>query len=102
MARAARGAFVWRTEDLDGPRVIVDDELQGAVRQHVASAVGDVVLKRGDGVYAYQLAVVVDDLAMAITEVVRGADLLSSAPRQALLAELLGGNTPRFAHVPLV
>ena len=82
--------------------VAIDDVLQGPLRQHVASAVGDFVLKRGDGVYAYQLAVVVDDLAMAITDVVRGADLLSSAPRQALLADLLGGRTPRFAHAPLV
>ena len=63
---------------------------------------GDFVLKRGDGMYAYQLAVVVDDLAMGITEVVRGADLLSSAPRQVLLAELLGGRAPAFAHVPLI
>ena len=60
------------------------------------------MLRRGDGVFAYQLAVVVDDLAMGITEVVRGADLLSSTPRQVLLAQLLGGTPPRYAHVPLV
>jgi glutamyl-tRNA synthetase len=53
-------------------------------------------------VFAYQLAVVVDDLAMAVTDVVRGADLASSAPRQVLLAKLLGGHPPRFAHLPLV
>src|SRR5207247_1624702 len=82
--------------------VVVDDALQGVVRQHVAQTVGDFVLRRGDGVYAYQLAVVVDDLAMGITEVVRGADLLDSAPRQALLAEMLGRRAPGFAHVPLV
>jgi glutamyl-tRNA synthetase len=63
---------------------------------------GDFVLKRGDGVYAYQLACVVDDLAMGVTEVVRGADLLDSAPRQVLLARLLGGTPPTFAHAPLV
>ncbi len=82
--------------------VTVDDALQGRVVQDVAAEVGDFVLKRGDGIYAYQLACVVDDLAMGITEVVRGADLLASAPRQVLLAELLGGTPPTFAHVPLV
>jgi glutamyl-tRNA synthetase len=82
--------------------VVVRDRFQGEVRQDVARAVGDFVLRRGDGVWAYQLAVVVDDLAMRVTEVVRGADLLDSAPRQALLARLLGGEPPSFAHVPLV
>ena len=82
--------------------VVVDDAFQGVVRQHVAASVGDFVLRRGDGVCAYQLAVVVDDRAMGITEVVRGADLLGSTPRQVLLAELLGGRAPTFAHVPLV
>lgn len=82
--------------------VVVEDAIQGRVTQDVAAVVGDFVLKRGDGAYAYQLAVVVDDLAMAITEVVRGADLLASAPRQALLAEMLGGTPPAFAHVPLL
>ncbi len=82
--------------------VAVDDAFQGRYAQDVAATVGDFVLKRGDGVYAYQLAVVVDDLAMAATEVVRGADLLSSTPRQILLAELLGGTPPAFAHIPLV
>lgn len=82
--------------------IVVHDALQGDLRQHVGRAVGDFVLKRGDGIYAYQLAVVVDDLAMHISEVVRGFDLLSSAPRQILLAELLGGSPPSFAHVPMV
>lgn len=82
--------------------VVVDDALAGAFRQDVAATVGDVVLRRGDGIWAYQLAVVVDDLAMGITEVVRGVDLLPSAPRQVLLARLLGGAAPAFAHVPLV
>jgi glutamyl-tRNA synthetase len=82
--------------------VTVDDALQGRVSEDVAGVVGDFVLKRGDGVYAYQLACVVDDLAMGVTEVVRGADLLDSAPRQALLATLLGGVPPGFAHGPLV
>jgi len=82
--------------------VVVQDALQGEIRQNVWRTVGDFVLRRGDSVHAYQLAVVVDDLAMGITEVVRGADLLASAPRQALLAELLGGTPPRFAHLPMV
>lgn len=82
--------------------IVVHDLWQGERRQNVAAEVGDFVLKRGDGIYAYQLAVVVDDRDMGVSEVVRGADLLDSAPRQALLAEMLGGRAPRFAHTPLV
>jgi glutamyl-tRNA synthetase len=82
--------------------IAIDDVLQGRIVQDVAADVGDFVLKRGDGMYAYQLACVVDDLAMGISEVVRGADLLASAPRQALLARLLGGAPPAFAHVPMI
>lgn len=83
-------------------RVVVPDRVLGDLVENVAESTGDFVLRRGDGVFAYQLAVVVDDLAMGITEIVRGADLATSAPRQALLATLLGGTPPRFAHVPLV
>ena len=82
--------------------VAVEDALQGRFAQDVAAAVGDFVLRRGDGTFAYQLAVVADDLAMGVTEVVRGADLLPSTPRQVLLARLLDGTPPRWAHVPLV
>jgi glutamyl-tRNA synthetase len=60
------------------------------------------VLRRGDGVFSYQLAVTVDDIEMGMTEVVRGSDLRSSAPRQALLAQLLGKTAPRYLHVPLL
>ena len=82
--------------------VIFVDRFQGEQNQSLRDAVGDFVLKRGDGVYSYQLAVVVDDLAMGVTEVVRGADLVASTPRQILLAELLGGRPPSYAHTPLV
>jgi glutamyl-tRNA synthetase len=84
-----------------GP-VTVDDLWQGRVVQDVSAEVGDFVLRRGDGLWSYQLACVVDDVAMEISEVVRGADLLSSAPRQVLLAHALGGEPPGFAHLPLV
>jgi glutamyl-tRNA synthetase len=83
-------------------RVEVDDLVLGRLVEDVAEGTGDFVLRRGDGVFAYQLAVVVDDLAMGVTTVVRGEDLAPSAPRQALLASMLGGRAPRFAHVPLV
>jgi glutamyl-tRNA synthetase len=83
-------------------RVVIEDGARGALASCPFDDVGDFVLRRGDGVFAYQLAVVVDDLAMGITEVVRGVDLASSAPRQALLSELLGGSAPRYVHVPLL
>jgi glutamyl-tRNA synthetase len=68
----------------------------------VAATIGDFVIRRADGVHAYQLAVVVDDAAMAISDVVRGDDLLTSTPRQLLLYRALELPEPRFAHVPLI
>lgn len=78
------------------------DALQGTVRQDVRQQVGDFVLQRADGVHAYQLAVVVDDAAMKISDVLRGDDLLLSTPRQLLLYRLLKLQAPSFSHVPLL
>lgn len=86
----------------DGTRIAFEDALQGPQEQDVSREVGDFVLRRADGLWAYQLAVVVDDGAQNITDVVRGADLLDSTPRQILLQQLLGLPTPRYAHLPLV
>ena len=101
-ARAFRRPPAVRLAVPEDALVDVEDAVLGPLRERVAEATGDFVLRRGDGVFAYQLAVVADDLAMGVTEIVRGADLASSAPRQALLARLLGGEPPRFAHIPLL
>jgi glutamyl-Q tRNA(Asp) synthetase len=78
-----------------------EDAVQGNMRQNLAAEVGDFVLLRADGLYAYQLAVVVDDAEQGITDVVRGADLLASTPRQIYLQRLLGLATPRYLHLPV-
>jgi glutamyl-tRNA synthetase len=93
-----------RVPEGEAARIEVPDGALGAIAQDLGRECGDFVLRRGDGVYAYQLAVVVDDLAMRITDVVRGADLASSTPRQVLLARLLAGagEPPRYAHPSLV
>jgi glutamyl-Q tRNA(Asp) synthetase len=86
----------------DGPRIEFLDRLQGPRGQSLPDEVGDFVVRRSDGLYAYQLAVVVDDAWQGITDVVRGADLLASTPRQIHIQRLAGLQTPRYAHVPLV
>src|SRR5262249_53727699 len=77
------------------------DRVQGRREQLLERDTGDFVLYRADGLFAYQLAVVVDDAAQGITDVVRGADLLDSTPRQIYLQRLLGLPTPRYLHVPV-
>lgn len=78
------------------------DRLQGEYAQNLARECGDFVLRRADGVYVYQLAVTVDDALSGVTQVVRGSDLLSSAPRQMYLQELLGFPHPDYGHVPML
>ena len=102
VARAERSDPAIRLRVPDGTVVGFDDALQGAQCQDVAHEIGDFVLRRAEGYWAYQLAVVVDDAEQGITDIVRGADLLDSTPRQILLQRLLGLPTPRYAHLPLV
>ena len=94
-------ARAWRVR---GPDVSTrfNDRIHGELQQNLAHDVGDFIVKRADGLYAYQLAVVVDDAFQGITHVVRGADLLWNTPRQIYLQSLLGLPTPVYAHVPLI
>ncbi len=78
------------------------DLVQGSHQSNVAKDTGDFVLQRGDGVFSYQLAACVDDITQGITQVVRGADLLDSTPRQQLLIRALGATPPSYAHAPLI
>lgn len=94
------GATAWRMR-LTPEAVQFVDGIQGAQSQDVAATVGDFVVRRRDGLFAYHLAVVVDDADQRVTEVVRGADLLTSTPRQILLQRALGLPTPRYCHLPL-
>lgn len=97
-------ARAWRLRVPDGPDAIItfEDRWQGRQTQDLALDVGDFVLKRADGQWAYQLAVVVDDAEQGITHVVRGADLLDSTARQIYLQRCLGVPTPSYLHVPVL
>ncbi len=97
--RTARGA-AWRVR-VDAAVIAFTDGAQGPQRQDLAREVGDFIVRRADGLFAYQLAVVVDDAAQDITSVVRGADLLASTPRQIYLQQCLGLRAPEYLHVPV-
>jgi glutamyl-Q tRNA(Asp) synthetase len=103
---AGRAARAWRLRvpAAGSPDELVsfEDHWQGRVSEQLAVATGDFVLKRADGFWAYQLAVVVDDALQGVTDIVRGADLLGSTARQIYLQRLLGLTTPRYLHVPVV
>jgi glutamyl-Q tRNA(Asp) synthetase len=93
-------ARAWRAR-VDDVSIGFSDRMQGGVTQDLATEVGDFIVLRADGLFAYQLAVVVDDAAQGITNVVRGADLLYSTPRQLYLQRLLGLHTPSYMHLPV-
>lgn len=102
VARQPRAQPAIRLRVAPGSRVTFNDGLRGVVQQDVHADVGDFVLRRADGYWAYQMAVVVDDGAQGITHVVRGADLLDSTPRQILLQRALALPTPHYLHLPLL
>lgn len=102
IARSRRPDPAIRLRVPDNTVIAFEDAIQGAQEQDVSRDIGDFVLRRAEGYWAYQLAVVVDDAAQRITDVVRGADLLDSTPRQIYLQRVLGLPTPRYAHLPLV
>lgn len=99
--KAAR-AYRLHVPDGAAARIAFEDRLLGPQVQDLSTEVGDFVLKRADGFWAYQLAVVVDDAVQGITDVVRGADLLDSTARQIYLQQLLGYLSPRYLHVAVV
>ncbi len=91
----------WRVE-VPREKITFTDRVYGPVMQDLSSTCGDFILRRSDGVYAYQLAVVCDDALGGVTQVVRGRDLLDSTPRQIWLYRTLGFSVPEFCHVPLL
>lgn len=96
-----RSTKAWRVK-ANAEHVIFNDFFQGSIDHHLKTDIGDFVIKRADGLFAYQLAVVVDDAEQGITHVVRGADLLNSTSRHVLLQYLLTLHSPHYAHIPLV
>ena len=105
LAEEERAAFgrapAWRVKVPDQAWT-VDDKIQGIYTENLATHCGDFVVRRADGVYVYQLAFTVDDALAGVNQVVRGTDLLSSAPRQMYLQSLLGFPHPEYAHVPML
>ena len=107
LTEAARAALdfsrspAWKLRAPD-ETIMIHDGHYGPFTQNPARDIGDFIIRRADGVYAYQLAVSVDDMLMGVTRVVRGRDLLSSAPRQKWLIETLGGAAPAYCHCPLL
>jgi glutamyl-Q tRNA(Asp) synthetase len=98
-----REARAWRVRTDHSPAPLeFEDTLQGHITQGLEREIGDFVVKRADGLFAYQLAVVVDDAFQDITHIVRGADLLASTTRHIYLQRLLGLNTPAYMHLPVV
>jgi glutamyl-Q tRNA(Asp) synthetase len=93
-------AMAWRIKT-DNVSISFNDAIQGNISQNLNTDIGDFILKRADGLFAYQLAVVVDDAAQGVTHIVRGADLLDSTPRQIYLQKQLGYPHPQYAHVPV-
>jgi len=94
-------ARAWRVQ-VPSDTISFVDGLQGEFSQALDEVVGDFIVKRGDGLFAYQLAVVVDDAAQGITHIVRGVDLLDSTPRQIYLQQLLNYPTPAYLHLPII
>ena len=97
-----KAAWRFRVGGVDDPPIVFHDRIQGIQAQQLAREVGDFIIKRADGCYTYQLAVVVDDMAQGVTQIVRGADLLDSTARQMVLTHALGGDVPMYAHIPIV
>jgi glutamyl-Q tRNA(Asp) synthetase len=97
---AGRAARTWRV-NTQGAVIRFEDAIQGPIEHDLERQIGDFVLYRSDSIYAYQLAVCVDDAEQGVSHVVRGADLLDSTPRQIYVQQLLGLTTPRYAHLPV-
>ncbi|MBD3647558.1 MAG: tRNA glutamyl-Q(34) synthetase GluQRS [Pseudomonadales bacterium] len=87
---------------IDDREVAIDDRVMGRCRWHLEQEIGDFIIKRKDGLFAYQLAVVIDDAYQQITDIVRGVDLLDSTPRQLALADSLDLPSVRYAHIPVI